>query len=195
MDRLRLQLCSILRENFEQSDLLLWRKDTTPLSLINSIKESKEVVGCKDIEDFTQQKFYALIFSSNAIEGSKFSLLETIKLVKSFEGMSNDNILSLVPHGKWKHSFPPDIREVSQHFLALNKLCKNPAFPLTEEMIKEVHGILTRNMQDDDGLDVNAGVYRTTGISAGNHTFLDPRSVPDAMTRLVERFNIRLVVN
>jgi len=188
MDKLKL-LRSITDGYLFEGGLLPWIKDA-PSSLIDSIQKSKEVVGSKDIQDFTQQKLYALIFASNAIEGSKLSKGDTIKLVKSLEGKSVDDILSLVPDGKWKHASPPDRREVSQHFLALCKLCREPIFPLTEEMIKEVHGILARNMQDDEGRDVNAGKYRTEGMSAGNHTFPDPKSVPSAMTTLVQRFNI-----
>lgn len=42
---------------------------------------------------------------------------------------------------------------------------------------------------DDDGLDINAGEYRTEQIGAKNHVFVDPKLIIESMQRLVTDFN------
>lgn len=74
-----------------------------------------------------------------------------------------------------------------QHLLACNALCEKPE-SLSEQLIKNSHKILMEGLLDDDQRDVDAGNYRKEDVCAGNHLFIPPNQVEDAMKVMVEQY-------
>jgi Fic family protein len=62
--------------------------------------------------------------------------------------------------------------------------------PLSEELIKSTHKILTDSIDGSDG-DKSAaysGIYRTETVTAGFNHFTPPEQVPLEMKRLIKNF-------
>jgi len=142
------------------------------------------------IDQFTQTKLNIFIFSSNQIEGSKWSQGDTLKLINESKDLSDNLICKQMENEPIaKRSDPPSKREVLQHFVACRYLCENPK-PLTIEMILQTHKYVATGLLDDDARYIHAGQYRTENITAQEHVFPPPDYVPAMMKDMVATYNI-----
>jgi len=135
-----------------------------------------------------------LIFASNQFEGSKFSHIETNRILADWIGRSTQDIMKALEPEPFdlsmsKRQRPPSRREVLQHYLAFREIMAGLENPLTEEKIKSVNKTLMTGLLDDDGLAIDEGNYRTENISARGFLFRDPKFVAKDMADLVNKFN------
>jgi len=183
-------------QDVKHESVLLW-DNRPPSQIVERCEKLRQLFvdlpdNLKDtMGDFKHIKLYTLVFASNKFEGSKISLGDTMRLLKTWEHQGEQAIREELKNTptQTKKQEPPARREVLQHFLAAQYLCETPHAVLTEEIIKATHSILTEGLLDDDGLPINPGNYRTEQISAKGHVFIDPKFVASSMQRLVETFN------
>jgi len=87
-------------------------------------------------------------------------------------------------------------REVVQHAQAFVYLCiDNASEPLTEEILKQAHAILMKDIVTrEDGDSVSPGEYRKTYITAGGAVFPPPEAVPKRMKALCKDINEKVAL-
>lgn len=131
--------------------------------LVNRYKELvSEKLSRKDFIEYNEILFSA---HSCAIEGNSFSVDETRTLKEKGLGM--------IPKGKTLL----EAFEILDHFQAYEYLLKNLDRPLTEELLKETHRLLTEHTlsykTQYDEIPSNPGEYTTVDMCAGDTIFGD----------------------
>ena len=69
-------------------------------------------------------------------------------------------------------------------------LCTPRRIPLSEDLIKQVHLTLMKNLSRE-GENIEAGQYRRCAVHAGDHNFVDYKKVPPCMSNVIGKYNIK----
>ncbi len=144
--------------------------------LVNRYKELvSEKLSRKDFIEYNEILFSA---HSCAIEGNSFSVDETRTLKEKGLGM--------IPKGKTLL----EAFEILDHFQAYEYLLKNLDRPLTEELLKETHRLLTEHTlsykTQYDEIPSNPGEYTTVDMCAGDTIFGDHEQLIKQVPRLLQ---------
>ena len=143
------------------------------------VSEYKEIVA----EGFSKSDFIEyneVLFSAHscAIEGNSFSVDETRTLKEKGLGM--------IPHGKTLF----EAFEILDHFQAYEYLLNNLDKPLTEELLKETHRLLTEHTLEyktrNDEVPSKPGEYTTVDMCAGDTIFGEHEKLIMQVPRLLE---------
>ena len=143
------------------------------------VAEYKKIVA----EGFSKADFIEyneILFSAHscAIEGNSFSVDETRTLKEKGLGM--------IPHGKTLF----EAFEILDHFQAYEFLLNNLDKPLTEELLKETHRLLTEHTLEyktrNDEVPSKPGEYTTVDMCAGDTVFGEHEKLIKQVPRLLE---------
>lgn len=143
------------------------------------VAEYKEIVA----DGFSKVDFIEyneILFSAHscAIEGNSFSVDETRTLKEKGLGM--------IPHGKTLF----EAFEILDHFQAYEYLLNNLDKPLTEELLKETHRLLTEHTLEyktrNDEVPSKPGEYTTVDMCAGDTIFGEHEKLIKQVPRLLE---------
>lgn len=147
----------------------------TLLRCLQSERQRKYKSG---IYYFTQTE---LAYNSNRIEGSKLTRRHTESLftTRTLVADAGDIIRS------------DDVTETVNHFRAFDHLLDTLEAPLDETIIKTFHRILKTNTSDADLPYFRVGDYKSIANIVGDRETTPPEDVPEAMARLLARYNER----
>lgn len=143
------------------------------------VAEYKEIVA----DGFSKADFIEyneILFSAHscAIEGNSFSIDETRTLKEKGLGM--------IPHGKTLF----EAFEILDHFQVYEYLLNNLDKPLTEELLKETHRLLTEHTLEyktrNDEVPSKPGEYTTVDMCAGDTIFGEHEKLIKQIPRLLE---------
>lgn len=143
------------------------------------VAEYKEIVA----DGFSKADFIEyneILFSAHscAIEGNSFSIDETRTLKEKGLGM--------IPHGKTLF----EAFEILDHFQVYEYLLNNLDKPLTEELLKETHRLLTEHTLEyktrNDEVPSKPGEYTTVDMCAGDTIFGEHEKLIKQVPRLLE---------
>lgn len=143
------------------------------------VAEYKEIVA----DGFSKVDFIEyneILFSAHscAIEGNSFSIDETRTLKEKGLGM--------IPHGKTLF----EAFEILDHFQAYEYLLNNLDKPLTEELLKDTHRLLTEHTLEyktrNDEVPSKPGEYTTVDMCAGDTIFGEHEKLIKQVPRLLE---------
>lgn len=143
------------------------------------VAEYKEIVA----DGFSKADFIEyneILFSAHscAIEGNSFSIDETRTLKEKGLGM--------IPHGKTLF----EAFEILDHFQAYEYLLNNLDKPLTEELLKDTHRLLTEHTLEyktrNDEVPSKPGEYTTVDMCAGDTIFGEHEKLIKQVPRLLE---------
>jgi len=124
------------------------------------LEYNKTIVESFSIQDF--REYNEILFSAHncAVEGNTFTVDETREL--------REQGINLKLHNRSLY----EAYEILDHFKAYDFLFNNPDQPLTEELIKQTHKILTENtIKFSKGYE--PGEYTDTQMAAGDTVFGD----------------------
>lgn len=143
------------------------------------VSQYKEFVSEKlSRQDFME--YNEILFSAHscAIEGNSFSVDETRTLKEKGLGM--------IPRGKTLL----EAFEILDHFQAYEFISRNLDKPLTEELLKETHRLLTEHTlsyrTQHDEIPSSPGEYTTVDMCAGDTIFGDHEQLIRQVPRLLE---------
>ena len=143
------------------------------------VAEYKKIVSDRFSKaDFIE--YNEILFSAHscAIEGNSFSVDETRTLKEKGLGM--------IPHGKTLF----EAFEILDHFQAYEYLLNNLDKPLTEELLKETHRLLTEHTLEyktrNDEVPSKPGEYTTVDMCAGDTIFGEHEKLIKQVPRLLE---------
>lgn len=143
------------------------------------VTEYKEIVADRFSKaDFIE--YNEILFSAHscAIEGNSFSVDETRTLKEKGLGM--------IPHGKTLF----EAFEILDHFQAYEYLLNNLDKPLTEELLKDTHWLLTEHTLEyktrNDEVPSKPGEYTTVDMCAGDTIFGEHEKLIRHVPRLLE---------
>ncbi|MBM6865423.1 Fic family protein [Bacteroides caecigallinarum] len=143
------------------------------------VAEYKKIISDRFSKaDFIE--YNEILFSAHscAIEGNSFSVDETRTLKEKGLGM--------IPHGKTLF----EAFEILDHFQAYEYLLNNLDKPLTEELLKETHRLLTEHTLEyktrNDEVPSKPGEYTTVDMCAGDTVFGEHEKLIKQVPRLLE---------
>ena len=143
------------------------------------VAEYKKIISDRFSKaDFIE--YNEILFSAHscAIEGNSFSVDETRTLKEKGLGM--------IPHGKTLF----EAFEILDHFQAYEYLLNNLDKPLTEELLKETHRLLTEHTLEyktrNDEVPSKPGEYTTVDMCAGETIFGEHEKLIKQVPRLLE---------
>ena len=143
------------------------------------VAEYKKIISDRFSKaDFIE--YNEILFSAHscAIEGNSFSVDETRTLKEKGLGM--------IPHGKTLF----EAFEILDHFQAYEYLLNNLDKPLTEELLKETHRLLTEHTLEyktrNDEVPSKPGEYTTVDMCAGETIFGEHEKLLKQVPRLLE---------
>lgn len=143
------------------------------------VAEYKKIISDRfNKADFIE--YNEILFSAHscAIEGNSFSVDETRTLKEKGLGM--------IPHGKTLF----EAFEILDHFQAYEYLLNNLDKPLTEELLKETHRLLTEHTLEyktrNDEVPSKPGEYTTVDMCAGDTIFGEHEKLIKQVPRLLE---------
>lgn len=143
------------------------------------VAEYKKIISDRFSKaDFIE--YNEILFSAHscAIEGNSFSVYETRTLKEKGLGM--------IPHGKTLF----EAFEILDHFQAYEYLLNNLDKPLTEELLKETHRLLTEHTLEyktrNDEVPSKPGEYTTVDMCAGDTIFGEHEKLIKQVPRLLE---------
>lgn len=126
-------------------------------SLLKTYRQKvTDKMAVSDLRNYNEILFSA---HSCAIEGNSFSVNETREL--------KEKGLGIIPQGKTLF----EAFEMLDHFKAYEYLFNQPETPLTEELLKETHRILTEHTLTYRYPDAIPGEYTRTDMCAGDTIF------------------------
>jgi fido (protein-threonine AMPylation protein) len=82
--------------------------------------------------------------------------------------------------------------QLLQHLAAFKYMLSSLSGPLTEDLIKTTHGIMMKDLSNEQGFKINAGMYRQISVFAGDHVYPTHTCIPRCMTDIVERYNMKM---
>lgn len=163
----------------------------------------------KNFDEFLETAMCEVIFGSNCIENAGCGHGVTIRLCKEiFQGRDpatvqprtqeeEEAIRDLAGQNlpNTKTEIPRSRKEIIQHalafkYIAIRMILQNE--PLSEQLIKDTHKVLTEGLDSDDGdrSETYSGQYRTEEVVAGMSGMFTPTAqVAMAMRRVVAEFN------
>ena len=143
------------------------------------VAEYKKIISDRFSKaDFIE--YNEILFSAHscAIEGNSFSVDETRTLKEKGLGM--------IPHGKTLF----EAFEILDHFQAYEFLLNNLDKPLTEELLKDTHMLLTEHTLEyktrNDEVPSKPGEYTTVDMCAGDTIFGEHEKLIRQVPRLLE---------
>ena len=144
-------------------------------NILDRLKEEREMrlKGC--LYHYTQVKFS---FNSNRIEGSQLTEDQTRYIYETYTISTGDN----------KTANVNDIIETVNHFSCFDYLLKVVEKPLSEEIIKEFHGILKRGSSDSFKDWFKVGDYKTQENFVGDFKTTNPSNVKKNMDILLSNY-------
>ena len=165
----------------------VWMHSALLLRALGQVKPAS--VAAKLLEEHVEHSAACSIYFSNLVEEKGASLPATMQLVNGVLHGANLAGMDLGSEGR------ESCREVTQHAAAYSYLHDQVVLSkqqLSESVVLEAHNILMANMKREDGLQVQAGAYRTGEASAGYHHFPPAFSVRPALVWMLEQYNQRV---
>lgn len=88
----------------------------------------------------------------------------------------------------------PGLCQLMHHLNAFKLLCHTvdgcSSLPdLSEDIIKQTHQIMMQGLENEQGMKINAGIYRKITVFAGSHVFPSHDCIPAAMAEIVKEYN------
>ena len=142
--------------------------------LLRTLREEKEIRLPGRIYHELQVR---MTYNSNHIEGSKLSedqtrlIFETNTIFDVGEGVPVDDVIETV-----------------NHFRAIDYVIDTAEEPLTEEIIKHLHGILKQGTKDSTLSWFAVGDYKTRANVVGGRETANPKDVPVKMQQLLSTY-------
>ena len=154
-------------------------------------------------EDWEKQHSTSEKAAQRMIEYSKKMAIELIWLTNILEdtlpkGLSRikvDKVLTQA-YDDTSKADEPGLQQLIQHLKAFKHLCQKPkgfnSLPeLSEDLIKQTHQMMMRGLKNEDGMAINAGLYRLIPVCAGMHAFPSYECIPSGMERIVREYNVK----
>ncbi|PYH40598.1 uncharacterized protein BP01DRAFT_409740 [Aspergillus saccharolyticus JOP 1030-1] len=167
----------------------LFKKVTDFYGVIQAKLAEKGSEGVTVLSETITRHLPTIIFGSNYIERAGLNLEETIKICESIfrgEGVDAENIperprrrTSSAVAGRWS--------SMRWHYtISLRRMVVKDK-PLSEDLIRCNHGILTEKVDTMGGMPWTdySGQYRRIHVHAGNTNFVVPKFVPEKMRGLI----------
>lgn len=155
----------------EISDLY---KNVSDNALLQLLREEQEIKLPGGLYHELQVR---MTYNSNHIEGSKLSeeqtrLIFETNTINSIEQLSVDDII-----------------ETSNHFRAIDYIIDHAEDVLTENSVKEIHGILKQGTKDASMSWFAVGDYKKRANVVGGRETTLPKDVPNEMKQLLYNYN------
>ena len=143
--------------------------------LLDILREQKEMKMKGGIYHKTQ---IDLTYNSNHIEGSRLTHEQTRYIFETNTvGVTADETLNV-----------NDIVETVNHFRCIDLMIDKAVLPLTEELIKSLHGILKTGTSDSRKDWFAVGDYKRLPNEVGGESTCPPEQVATEMDRLLEEY-------
>lgn len=152
---------------------------TNPIPpLLSALREQKETKMKGGIYHKTQ---IDLTYNSNHIEGSRLTHDQTRYIFETNTiGVTTDEAINV-----------DDIVETMNHFRCIDHIIDKASEPLSEEIIKTLHGILKTGTSDSRKDWFAVGDYKRLPNEVGGERTCEPELVQDSIRRLLEGYNIQ----
>ena len=145
-------------------------------SLLDILREQKAMKMKGSIYHKTQ---IDLTYNSNHIEGSRLTHEQTRYIFETNTvGVTADEALNV-----------NDIVETVNHFRCIDLIIDKAEEPLTEELMKQLHGILKTGTSDSRKDWFAVGDYKRLPNEVGGELTCEPERVQESMQRLLEWYN------
>jgi Fic family protein len=145
-------------------------------NLLATLREQKKMGLKGGIYHRTQ---IDLTYNSNHIEGSRLTHEQTRYIFETNTiGVTTDGVVSV-----------NDIVETVNHFRCIDLIIDKAEEPLTEELIKQLHGILKTGTSDSRKEWFAVGDYKRLPNEVGGEATCEPEKVQESMHRLLEWYN------
>ena len=146
--------------------------------LLAALREQKQMKMKGGIYHKTQ---IDLTYNSNHIEGSRLTHEQTRYIFETNTiGMTVDETINV-----------NDIVETVNHFRCIDLIIDQAEDPISEEMIKTIHGILKTGTSDSRKDWFAVGDYKRLPNEVGGERTCEPEKVHESMQRLVEGYNAK----
>lgn len=146
--------------------------------LLATLHEQKEMKMKGGIYHKTQ---IDLTYNSNHIEGSRLTHEQTRFIFETNTiGTTANETINV-----------NDIVETVNHFCCIDLIIDKAEEPLSEEMIKNIHGILKTGTSDSRKDWFAAGDYKRLPNEVGGERTCEPEKVHDNMQRLIQGYNAK----
>ena len=122
-----------------------------------------------------------LTYNSNHIEGSRLTHSQTRFIFETNTiGVTTDETINV-----------NDIVETVNHFRCIDLIIDKAEEPLSEELVKTLHGILKTGTSDSRKDWFAVGEYKRLPNEVGGEPTCEPERVQDSMQRLIEGYNAK----
>ena len=146
--------------------------------LLTALREQKEMKMKGNIYHKTQ---IDLTYNSNHIEGSRLTHEQTRYICETNTiGVAADESINV-----------NDIVETVNHFRCIDIIIDRAQEPLSEELIKLLHGILKTGTSDSRKDWFAVGDYKRPPNEVGGEQTCEPELVHDSMQRLIDGYNAK----
>ena len=146
--------------------------------LLTALREQKEMRMKGNIYHKTQ---IDLTYNSNHIEGSRLTHDQTRYIFEANTiGVTADECINV-----------NDIIETVNHFRCIDIIIDRAQEPLSEELIKMLHGILKTGTSDSRKDWFAVGDYKRLPNEVGGEQTCEPELVHDSMQRLIDGYNAK----
>ena len=146
--------------------------------LLAALREQKEMKMKGSIYHKTQ---IDLTYSSNHIEGSCLTHDQTRYIFET-------NTIGVTANETVKVD---DIVETVNHFRCIDLIIDKAEEPLSEELVKTLHGILKTGTSDSRKDWFAVGEYKRLPNEVGGEETCEPERVQESMQRLIEGYNVK----
>ena len=147
-------------------------------ALLAALREQKEMKLKGGIYHKTQ---IDLTYNSNHIEGSRLTHDQTRYIFETNTiGVTADETVKV-----------DDIVETMNHFRCIDLIIDKAEEPLSEELIKTLHGILKSGTSDSRKDWFAIGDYKRLPNEVGGQDTCEPEKVHDSMQRLIDGYNAK----
>ena len=147
-------------------------------TLLDILREQKAMKLKGSIYHKTQ---IDLTYNSNHIEGSRLTHEQTRFIFETNTiGVTADKTLNV-----------NDIVETVNHFRCIDLIIDKAEEALSEELIKQLHGILKTGTSDSRKDWFAVGDYKQLPNAVGDEQTCEPERVHDSMQRLLQRYNAK----
>ena len=147
-------------------------------TLLDVLREQKAMKMNGSIYHKTQ---IDLTYNSNHIEGSRLTHEQTRYIFETNTvGVTADEAVNV-----------NDIVETVNHFRCIDLIIDKAEEPLTEELIKQLHGILKTGTSDSCKDWFAVGDYKRLPNEVGGEQTCEPERVQESMQRLLEWYNAK----
>lgn len=124
-----------------------------------------------------------LTYNSNHIEGSRLTKEQTRYIFETNTIGVTDEAVRV-----------DDIIETTNHFRCIDFIIDHAAEPLSEGMIKQLHGILKSGTSDASRAWFAVGDYKRLPNEVGGMETVEPENVGAEMRKLLEEYNTKTVI-